>query len=241
MAVTVASAHLDDRAFLAALDNCSLPLANFRHGDHLRLAWLQLHRSNFDEALQDVHAGIQRYAAHHGVAHIFHHTITSAWVMLLATHGEPTFAEFLQQNDSMLNKELLHRFWTPASLRSAEAKADGCRRIAKNFLRAFSAMTNSTCRTSHDRLLSGATCRPLYPYDCMSDGPRSVGAAAFAYRDFRLYQSARALVIMGAEAQSVAVAWQVYQITHQRARPWLHRTRALPARPAVYSAQWPCR
>jgi MFS family permease len=49
----------------------------------------------------------------------------------------------------------------------------------------------------------------------MSDGPTSAGAAAFAYRDFRLYQSARALVIMGAEAQSVAVAWQVYQITHR--------------------------
>ena len=41
------------------------------------------------------------------------------------------------------------------------------------------------------------------------------GVAAFAYRDFRLYQLARALVIMGAEAQAVAVAWQVYSITHR--------------------------
>jgi MFS family permease len=45
--------------------------------------------------------------------------------------------------------------------------------------------------------------------------PGSRGAAAFAYRDFRLYQMARALVIMGAEAQAVAVAWQVYLITHR--------------------------
>jgi MFS family permease len=37
---------------------------------------------------------------------------------------------------------------------------------------------------------------------------------AFQSRDFRFYQSARMLVILGAEAQSVAVAWQVYQITH---------------------------
>ncbi len=56
----------------------------------------------------------------------------------------------------------------------------------------------------------------------MSDGSSqpaipaaSTGAVAFAYRDFRLYQMARALVITGAEAQSVAVAWQVYQITHR--------------------------
>jgi MFS family permease len=38
--------------------------------------------------------------------------------------------------------------------------------------------------------------------------------SAFLSRDFRLYQSARMCVILGAEAQSVAVAWQVYQITH---------------------------
>jgi MFS family permease len=38
--------------------------------------------------------------------------------------------------------------------------------------------------------------------------------SAFRSREFRLYQAARLLVILGAEAQSVAVAWQVYQITH---------------------------
>jgi MFS family permease len=37
---------------------------------------------------------------------------------------------------------------------------------------------------------------------------------AFRSRNFRLYQSARLMVIIGAEAQAVAVAWQVYQITH---------------------------
>ncbi|HEU4634549.1 MAG TPA: MFS transporter [Edaphobacter sp.] len=37
---------------------------------------------------------------------------------------------------------------------------------------------------------------------------------AFRSRNFRLYQSARLMAIIGAEAQSVAVAWQVYQITH---------------------------
>ena len=40
-------------------------------------------------------------------------------------------------------------------------------------------------------------------------------AAAFASRDFRHYQLARLLVIIGAEAQAVAVAWQIYAITHR--------------------------
>ena len=38
---------------------------------------------------------------------------------------------------------------------------------------------------------------------------------AFASRDFRRYQLARLAVILGAEAQALAVAWQVYSITHR--------------------------
>src|ERR1700760_469529 len=45
--------------------------------------------------------------------------------------------------------------------------------------------------------------------------PTKTGTAAFAYRDFRRYQMARIMVIMGAEAQAVAVAWQVYAMTHR--------------------------
>jgi MFS family permease len=52
----------------------------------------------------------------------------------------------------------------------------------------------------------------------MGDGPNVVAgssvAGAFLSRDFRLYQSARLVVIVGAEAQATGVAWQVYQITH---------------------------
>ena len=46
-------------------------------------------------------------------------------------------------------------------------------------------------------------------------GTSTAGTAAFAHRDFRRYQVARVMVIMGAEAQAVAVAWQVYEITHR--------------------------
>ena len=41
------------------------------------------------------------------------------------------------------------------------------------------------------------------------------GMEAFASRDFKRYQLARVMAILGAEAQSVAVAWQVYSITHR--------------------------
>ena len=44
--------------------------------------------------------------------------------------------------------------------------------------------------------------------------PAGVASSAFRSRDFRLYQTARLCVILGAEAQSLAVAWQVYQLTN---------------------------
>lgn len=40
-------------------------------------------------------------------------------------------------------------------------------------------------------------------------------AVAFRSRDFSRYQLARVMVIIGAEAQALAVAWQVYEITHR--------------------------
>ncbi|HTW61861.1 MAG TPA: MFS transporter [Terracidiphilus sp.] len=41
------------------------------------------------------------------------------------------------------------------------------------------------------------------------------GMEAFASRDFRRYQAARIMAVLGAQAQAVAVAWQVYSITHR--------------------------
>src|SRR3954452_10607646 len=45
--------------------------------------------------------------------------------------------------------------------------------------------------------------------------PSSSTFAAFRHRDYRLYQVARFLVIVGLEMQSVAVGWQVYEITRR--------------------------
>jgi MFS family permease len=47
------------------------------------------------------------------------------------------------------------------------------------------------------------------------ENPISLSATvAWQSRDFRFYSAARLVGIMGAEAQTVGVAWQVYQITH---------------------------
>jgi len=45
--------------------------------------------------------------------------------------------------------------------------------------------------------------------------PRLAGRVAFAYPDFTVYELARFLIVMALEMQSVAVGWQVYEITHR--------------------------
>jgi hypothetical protein len=122
MALTIASSHLDDAAFLSAVESCELPLSCFRHGDHLRLAWLYLHQQPFEQALCSVRSSIMGLAAFHGVSQIFHQTLTTAWVKLLHTHTESTFAEFVAVNESRLHIGLLHQFWTPTRLESEAAR-----------------------------------------------------------------------------------------------------------------------
>lgn len=123
MAVVVASANLTDEEFLAAFKGCTLPVSSFRHGDHLRLAWIELHSKKFADALTSIRDGIRQYAAFHGVPQLFHETITTAWVKLIATHDEPDFREFVRVNEHRLNRELLLRFWSTSALDSQEARS----------------------------------------------------------------------------------------------------------------------
>ena len=122
MALVLGSAALEDGQFLSGLETGSLPIACFRHADHLRLAWLRVRSQPLDEAIKLVKRDIFAYAETYGVEHIFHHTVTEAWVRLLATHGEASFGEFLVENEQRLSTPLLHRFWTPETLGSEAAR-----------------------------------------------------------------------------------------------------------------------
>ena len=122
MPLVLATTHLSDDEFLEAFHSCRLSTSEFRHADHLRLAWLHLAREPFETALVRVRSGIQAFAKYHGLTGLYHETITAAWVQLLATHDENSFEEFLTVNESRLSSNLLHRFWTPEVLASPEAR-----------------------------------------------------------------------------------------------------------------------
>src|ERR1700747_3148448 len=62
----------------------------------------------------------------------------------------------------------------------------------------------------------------------------TAGTAAFQFSGFRLYQIARFCIVFCTEMQSVAVGWQVYEITHRpldlpATRPGAHGPGAISA------------
>jgi len=120
--LVLATAHVDDDEFLEAFHSCRLQTSEFRHADHLRLAWLYLAREPFETALERVRSGIQAFAKHHNLSGLYHETITTAWVHLLATHEENSFNEFLTVNECRLRSNLLLHFWTPEILAGRDAR-----------------------------------------------------------------------------------------------------------------------
>jgi hypothetical protein len=53
-----------------------------------------------------------------------------------------------------------------------------------------------------------------------SQDPRLAGRVAFTYPNFVLYQLARFSIVLALEMQSVAVGWQVYEISGRWTSDW---------------------
>lgn len=123
MSLRLGSADLDDEAFLSALRTGRLESSKFHHADHLRLAWLAVHKLTLTEAEEFVCSAIKGFAERHGASHKYNQTVTVGWVRLIATHRESTFEEFLTRNEHQLNQKLLLRFWTASLLGSDLAKS----------------------------------------------------------------------------------------------------------------------
>src|SRR6202140_5536763 len=48
-----------------------------------------------------------------------------------------------------------------------------------------------------------------------TENPGSAVLAVFAFQNFRVFQVARFCMVLALEMQSVAVGWQIYEITHR--------------------------
>jgi hypothetical protein len=120
--------HLKDGEFLAAFENCTFDPSNFHHADHVRLAWIYVHRVGAIAAEQRLVDGIRKLATHAGAPNKFLHTATIAWARLvaLAVEKDPSklpFSAWITKHPELLNKDLLDQFYSSGILKTEPARA----------------------------------------------------------------------------------------------------------------------
>jgi hypothetical protein len=120
---------IPDDEFLHAFFGLSLANSEFRHRDHLRLAWLAVRRHGAGPAENVVVGGIRRFAQHHSHAPAYHDTMTRFWVRLVAhaVSDRPEIADFdafLAAYPLLLDKNTPLRHWSRDAMFGAEARAE---------------------------------------------------------------------------------------------------------------------
>jgi hypothetical protein len=116
---------MTDQEFLQALENCTLPAADFSHRNHVRAAYLYLRDRSFGAAIDAMCATLQRYVRHLGKADRYHETITVAFMALVNAHrverDEP-WEEFIARNPRLLDSKLLATYYSPETLGAEAAR-----------------------------------------------------------------------------------------------------------------------
>ncbi len=112
---------------VAAFEACTLPADQFRHRQHLQVAWWLLHVEPPLAAMARFVASLRRYAAHLGKPELYHETITWAYLLLVNERLERggrgrSWAEFAHDHPELFGRALLERYWAPATLDSPFAR-----------------------------------------------------------------------------------------------------------------------
>jgi hypothetical protein len=120
---------VSDDEFIAAFEDCTLPLESFRHADHVRMAFLYLDRYPLLEAIRQFSASLVRFATAYGKTNLYNETITWAYLLIirerLVRAGHPlTWAEFAACNADLLdwNDSVLKKYYRDETLTSGFAK-----------------------------------------------------------------------------------------------------------------------
>jgi hypothetical protein len=111
-------------AILAAISG---PTGEFRHRQHVNLAFLAVRRYGMPEATGKVCAWIRQIAGYERVPQKFHHTVSRAWVELVAHHvaddpGCADFDVFAGRNPALLDKRLLSWHYRSSTLAAKPAR-----------------------------------------------------------------------------------------------------------------------
>jgi hypothetical protein len=120
---------ITDDELLAAFEAGLDPEGGFHHREHLRVAWLYLHRDPWPAALGRFAEGLKRFATAQGQPGLYHETITVAYFLLLhqrmaEEHGDSGFDAFVARYPELLGwkPSILDRYYDAATLGSDLAR-----------------------------------------------------------------------------------------------------------------------
>jgi hypothetical protein len=117
----------DIAALVAAFEACTLPPAEFRHRQHVQVAWWLLRDSPGLPAMRRFVDGLRRFAAHIGKPEVYHATITWAYLLLVDERLERagrsrSWVEFERDHPELFARDLLRRYYAPETLDSPVAR-----------------------------------------------------------------------------------------------------------------------
>jgi hypothetical protein len=128
MELRLGFADLSDEAFVEQMEACCLRNEDFHHADHVRLAWIYLGMLPEPEAAERMAAALRKFSAHAGRANRYHHTMTLAWVRLVAAAraampSASSFAELITAHPHLADQKALLRHYSQTCLDSPDARA----------------------------------------------------------------------------------------------------------------------
>jgi hypothetical protein len=116
-----------DPELAAILPGITGPGGQFRHRQHINLAFYAVRRYGMLDAVGTVCGWIRQIAAYERAPQKYHHTVSQAWVELVAHHvaADPDCAEFdvfANRNPALLDKRLLSRHYRSSTLAAGPAR-----------------------------------------------------------------------------------------------------------------------
>ena len=105
------------------------PDGSFRHRQHVHLAFIAVHRHGTAIASAKISRWIMHISAYERAPQKYHATVTRAWTELVGHHvaddpGLTDFDAFAARYPQLLDKRLLTRHYSPATLASARARTE---------------------------------------------------------------------------------------------------------------------
>jgi len=116
---------MNDQQFLTAFESATLH--PFKHRDHIRVAWLYLHRDGWEAGCDQIRRGIQHFAQANGATTLYHETITRFWAQVVfnAVRATPKISDFVtfeRRHHLLFDKRYIAQFYSAERLFSQEAR-----------------------------------------------------------------------------------------------------------------------